>query len=656
MEGNYPHLFSPIKIGNQVFRNRIFVDHNNHCLQAREPAPTEAAIKYYANKAKGGAALVNCGSCDVDPEYYLNREQTPMWNQYNLHDKINLRYFAKQAQAVHFYGAKAALGLHTQPYGGFNLADQERGRKIYGPSPLVEPNGLVVHEMPESEMSRLADAYADLADNALVTSFDLVSVYCLGRGLLGSFLSTIHNQRTDKYGGSIENRARFMLMVLDRIRQRVGNNILIAIKINGEVTKRFDEGFTLEDRVKFCQLIEDYVDVINAGRAGFADPEIDPISQIDGPPPTKPCDLAQALKDIDFKLPVMVGNNLGDPKLAEQFLASGYADIIAHVCQGIADPDTYNKARAGQYEDIVPCIRCHNCHDDHKTTHRFTCSVNPTIGREHNLHYYTAAAGQKKKVAIVGGGPAGLEAAIIAAKRGHDVTLYEKRDTLGGNIRFTDHVPFKSALRKFKNFLINQVSKSGVRVILNTEATPELLAREGYNVVLAAIGSKPIIPEIQGISGKKVIYGCDVHDRIDEIGQKVAIIGGGLVGCEEGLYLAYIGKDVTVVEMGTTLAADDWEQHRGILMQYIQNQRNLVTYTATLCTSITEKGIVCIQDGQELNVEADTVILATGLIARADEAETFRKSAFDFEPVGDCIKPGKIKMAIRTAFDAAMRI
>jgi 2,4-dienoyl-CoA reductase-like NADH-dependent reductase (Old Yellow Enzyme family)/thioredoxin reductase len=657
MENKYPHLFSPIKIRGQTFRNRIFVDPNNHCLQAREPAPTEAAIKYYANKAKGGAALVNCGSCDVDPEYHTKAEHTPFWNQYNIHDHIGLRYFVKQAEAIHFYGAKAAIGLHMQAHGGYNLADQKKGRKIYGPSPAEEPDGLVIHEMPESEMERLADAYAAAANNALVSSFDAVSFYCSCRGLTGSFLSTLYNKRTDKYGGSIENRARFILMVLDRIRAKVGDNLVIYLKMDGEVTHNDDGGFPLEDRVRFCQLIERYVDIIDSSRGMMIDTAVDPISSIEGPPPTKQCDLIGALRNIGFKLPLMVSNNLGDPELAEQFLASGYADIIAHVKQGIADPETYNKARSGRYEDIVPCIRCSNCHDDHFTTHRFSCSVNPVIGREHNLHFYTAPPERKKKVAIVGGGPAGMEAAIIAAGRGHEVTLYETRNELGGNIRFADHVPFKSTLSKFKNYLIRNVEKAGVRVLLNTVATPELLAEAEYDAVFAAIGARPLIPDIKGIDSAKVIYGCDAYDRLNEIGQRVAVIGGGLAGVEEGLYLAYSGeKDVTVVEMGPALAPDDHIQHHRPLMQYVETQPNLTAYTGTLCTAVTEDGITCTRDGQELNIRADTVILAAGMQARLEEAEAFRNTAFDFEPLGDCLKPGKVKMAIRTGFDAAVRL
>ncbi|MCR4440635.1 MAG: FAD-dependent oxidoreductase [Peptococcaceae bacterium] len=654
MQLKYPHLFSPLRIGNVVFKNRIFVAPSNHCLQGRESYPTEAAIVYYANKAKGGAAVVTAGSVRVDPQLRDPRcSVSPVWNKYDLFDPFGWRYFTQQTDAIHMFGAKASIELIQMPNGGFNLADM-KWRKIYGPSAQTYPNGLVVEEMPEEEMNRLADAFAQLAANAKLCGFDMILIHG-GHGMqLGQFISPLYNKRTDKYGGSLENRARFPIMVLDRIREKVGRSLLIEYRISGD--ERTPGGLEIAECIQFVKMIEDKIDLIHVSAGDAGTERTRAIMHPSGfMPPAPNAYLAREVKKSGVKIPVVTVGAIYDPNVAEEILATGGADVVATVRGIIADPQMPNKALQGKDDDIVPCIKCFNCLDDHKDHHFFSCTVNPTIGREHHFPYLHSPVAGRKKVLICGGGPAGMEAALIAAGRGHDVTLYEKNAVLGGQLNFSNHVSFKYDLKKFKNYLIRQVEKSDVRLLLNTPATAELLRAEKADVVIAALGAEPIIPNIPGITKKSVITATDAYHQVDKIGPKVVVIGGGQVGCETGAHLALQGKEVILLEMGPEVAPDALQTYRIPLLELMDKTMKYITNAR--CTEITATGIKYVnKDGSEHTIEADTVVIAVGMKAKLDEAEALRNSAMYFRAIGDCAQVKNVKMAIRSGFDAAMQI
>ncbi|MBP2650905.1 MAG: oxidase [Firmicutes bacterium] len=653
MQPKYPHLFTPLKVGNVIFKNRIFTGPSNHSLQASEPYPTEAAIRYYANKAKGGAAVITAGSCMADPEIFApNRPITPAWNQYNLNDEFGLRYFTQQTDAIHFYGAKASIEFILLPLGGYGYADTAT-RQVYAPSETLE-YGFQVHEMPETEMNRLADAFAKMAENAKIAGFDMILIHGGHGMLLGQFLSPNYNKRTDKYGGSIENRARFPLMILDRIRQKVGQSLLIEYRISGsELT---EGGLELDESIQFVRLIEDKIDLIHVSAGDIGNPTTASIMHPSGfLKPAPNAYLAKAVKAAGVKVPVVTIGAIYDPEIAEKILAAGDADVVSTVRGIIADPAMPNKARCGKNGDIVPCIKCFNCLDDHYDARFFSCSVNPTIGREHRLPYLIPPVDQMKKVVVVGGGPAGMKAALVAAKRGHQVTLIEKKDHLGGQLDFADNIAFKYDLKSFKNYLIRQIKNSAVKLMLNTNATPELLRSQAADVVIAALGAEPIAPSIPGINNNSVLFATEVHDNMATIGQKVVIVGGGQVGCEIGLHLAQSGKEVVLVEMEQAVATDAMYHYRLPLLEAMNESVQIITLAR--CTEISDHGIKYTDRfGTAKTLAASTVIIAVGMKAKLDEAETLRDTAFDFISIGDCVKAKNVKMAIRTAFDAASQL
>ena len=649
----YPKLFQPLRIRNTVFRNRIFCAPSNHCLQGTETYPTESAIRYYAEKARGGAATVIAGSCIPDPKRFDPRcSRIPKWNQYNIHDPFNWRYFRQQSDAVHCFGAKACFEFHMPPRNGYNKSDMS-WTKIYGPSPMVMPDGLVVDEMPEEEMFRIAKAYADGAEAVLRCGFDMLLIHGGHGMLIEQFLSPRYNQRTDQYGGSLENRARFPRMIVDAVRDRVGDKLIIEYRISG--TEITEGALGIEESKAYIKMIQDKIDIVHVSAGDHSNPHTRAVMHPSGfLPPAPNAYLAKAFKeDPEITVPVAAVGAIYDPETAERLLSEGWCDIVSTARGLIADPFYPEKARHGCADEIVPCIKCFHCLDDHKKNHYFSCSVNPLIGRSGRDLYLENPPACVKRVAVIGGGPAGMKAALQCAERGHQVTLYEKSGSLGGQLRFAKDVPFKYDLYKFTLYLIHMLEQSPVTVLLNTEATPELIAGEEYDAVIAATGASHTPPTFP-VEGD-FRYASEVFGRPEILGEKVVVIGGGQVGCETALYLAGCGKQVTLVGRNAVLAHDAVDTYRVPLMDRLEESCTCISGTA--CTSIDAQGIhLHHKDGQEMSLSADTVVIATGMYGHLDEAMAFADCAFDFEIIGDCLAPKNVKQAIHTAFDAANRI
>jgi NADPH-dependent 2,4-dienoyl-CoA reductase/sulfur reductase-like enzyme len=295
------------------------------------------------------------------------------------------------------------------------------------------------------------------------------------------------------------------------------------------------------------------------------------------------------------------------------------------------------------------------CHDSACVENRtYVCSVNPTIGLEHWLGKIVKPVKAKKKVAVVGGGPAGIQAALTAAGRGHEVTLYEKSDTLGGQLNFSDNVSFKYSLNKFKKYLIRQIEKSKVKVCLNTEANAGLLEKGGFDVVIGALGAEPIVPPIPGIDGKNVVMAPAVYGNEAKLAAKVVVIGGGQVGCETGLHLAMSGHEVTILEMQDKLAPDASFFYRNGLLEQIEANENLRYILNACCIGIGDGVTYRDADGKEQKLEAGTVVIAVGMKPKTDEAMSLHDAGDRFVMIGDCSEPGNVQKAMRTAFSAAI--
>ena len=647
----YPHLFTPIKIGGQLIKNRIFSAPTGLMSYTARGHLTTENMAYYELKAKGGCGVVTLGESIVHAATGQSHDR-----QICLDDPHVLPSLTNTARAITRYGAVANIELsHGGKYAGLaSIGGHKKERRpAYGPSHDILPSGEEVLEMPQRLIYEILDAYGAAADVAKRAGFGMVMVHAGHGWLFNQFLSPLENRRKDEFGGSLENRARFLLMALDRVRQAVGPGFPIQIRMNGD---DFTEGgLHLEDYKELARMVESRVDLFNISCGSHERQELfvrtHPSAFLD-----HGCNvyLAAAIKQVVSK-PVSCVGALGDPEQCEEIIASGQADIVELGRALLADPFLPKKAYTGQKEDITPCLRCFVCLGESEINGTNRCSVNPVIGAELEEKYYVAPPLSKKKVLVVGGGPAGMEAAITAARRGHEVLLYEKTDALGGALKFAEAVPFKQDLYRFTQCLIRRVESSGVKVALNQRVDTALAEKVRPDVLIIAVGAQPVIPAIPGIASDKVVSVAQAEANPDALGERVVILGGGLVGCETGIHLGMKGKQVTIVEMRDTLAADVNMFHGMALGQELN--KYVTAVTGGTGRAVTDEGLVYTdREGQEHLLPADAVLCAVGMRACTDVMEKLWNVVDEQYVIGDCVKPAQVTQAISDAYYLAKNL
>lgn len=673
---NYPNLLKPLVVRGYTLKNRM-VSANSlpHFLQGPEGYPADPIITHYANRAKSGAAIVTCmGINDFNEDKHMPMETDgPHFPDFHLYDAQCQNYLLQLSDAIHFHGSIACMGffvasnkypiLHRN--GPMDEGTLEYVQLNCPMEPMFDPTPAdfeayhkaaqeAVAALDVETMEKVAESYAQQCKILKFLGFDMASIHmCYRTQMPTKFLSPVTNHRTDEFGGSLENRARFPLMVLKKIREAVGPNFIVEILISGEEDKY--GGYTRDDTVDFLKLAAPYVDIAQI-RA----------SDADGNHPTnyEPLEVPtlETAAYIKSKNPGVLITTVGgwhDPTTSEKALAEGKLDLVSMARTWISNPNYGQLVYEGRAEDIVPCLRCNKCHGRGPNDPFYSvCSVNPKLGIEHRLDVLTRQPGPSERIAIIGGGLAGMKAAIDLCDRGHRVTLFEQESVLGGLIRHADYVDFKWTLRDFKDYLIRQVNKRDIEVRLNTKATPEMIAAEGFDRVIAATGSVPAKPPIPGIHEKNVITGLDSMLYCEQAGQTVVVIGGGEVGVEAGINLAKTGRNVTVLEMRDKLAADSTIMHfRSMFKAYWENVPTFHSLCSVTVTAITEKGVAYRDaNGDEQFIPADTVVISTGMKSLRDEALAFYGSADRFHLIGDCKKPATVQNSMREAFAVAAQI
>lgn len=655
MTSDYPHLFSPITINGKRIRNRIASAPMSH--RGEIPRYTRQAQEFFSNIAKGGAGIVAMGEAGVD-------SRVDICHPYDSHldHPVILPSLAGAIDAIHLWGALASVELvHSgnRAHPDYIPSDS----KIIGPCEMTNLYGAPVIAMDEAMMEETADKYAYAAYMAQYAGIDIINIH-LGHGwLLSQFLSNLDNHRTDKYGGSLENRARFPLMVIDRIREKCGKKMIIEVRISGE--EAVEGGLTKEDTVELAQMLDEKVDIIHisAGTFHLTDTACRMFPTVFTP---RGCNthVSEAVKKVCKHAVVAVVGGLNDPDIMEEVLAKGKADIVVAGRAFLADPDFPKKARTGHADTIIHCMRCSCCNSVGFIPHvpfssgTLRCSVNPTLGREFETSHHQTPPDTRKKVLVAGGGPGGMEAALTAARRGHQVILCEQSDRLGANLYYADGIPFKSDLVAFRKSIVANVEQSEhIEVRLNTPVTAEVIKAEQPDVLIAACGSVPVFPSIPGVELPIVHHVTEIFHNGFEPGKKVIIIGGGQAGCEEALALAAKGHEVHVIEVQPELASEAHFVYWKHLLRVIAAEPNITVMRSAQVKEIHDDGVtVLTSEGEEKILTADTILIATGMRPNNDMLNEWDQMVPELRIIGDCENTARIMEAMRSGYCAGYSI
>ncbi len=649
MERKYPNLCKPIKIGNVAFKNRMFSAPMGGTDITADCTIGSKSTAFYELRAKGGAGAVTISECMVHLE-------TDGSHAYHLDLKIvdSLASFTYTADAIRRHGAIPSVELsHSGQYSGTYLVDKDkkRGLSQWGVSPSVRPDGLEIKELTEEIIAEIVESYGNVAALAKRAGFEMIMIHGGHGWLINQFLSPYFNKRTDKYGGSLENRVRFAKEVLDSVRKAVGPGFPIEFRMSG--SELFEGGYDLDYGIEIAKLLESRVDLIHVSagtyQRGFA--VTHPSMFLE-----HGCNvyLAEEIKK-HVSIPVATIGALNDPEMMEEIIASGKADVIYMARALLADHELPRKVMSNQDENIVKCLRCFTCMAERATTSTRRCTVNPLIGRELDGTEVVPVL-KPKKVLIAGGGPGGLQAAITAAKRGHKVILCEKTNELGGILKGEQALPFKYEMYELGNTFGKIAKDLGVEVRLNTTVTKEYVENENVDALIIAVGSEPLVPPIEGLDGENVVIVNDYYLEKEKVTDEVVVLGGGLAGCEAAIHLAQEGKTVHLVEMREELAPDANIRHRPILLQEIEKQ-GIYVYTEHKGLSVTTEGVVCMNKSEnKINIPGTSVICALGQKPRREVVDTLLDCAPYVAQIGDCVRASTITNAVYQGHHAALDI
>lgn len=633
---NFPHLFEPIQIGKTTVKNRIFMPPLSTNL-ADKGYVTDALVEHYSNRARGGVGLIVTEVTTVEPTY------TYLPGDMSIYDDSYIPGWKKLVDAVHKYDTKILSQLFHPAYMAF---------PVPGTPQLIAPSNVgpyyaksAPRAVTVEELHVLVRQFGEAALRFKKAGGDGVEIQCAhAHGLLGGFLTPLYNKRTDEYGGDINGRLRLTLEVIREVRKQCGDDFIIDVRISGD--EYSEGGLTLNDMIYVSKQLEkegvDFLHVSggNTIKRGSSMPA----------PGTSPAPHAHASEEIrkNVHIPVATVARINEPWVAEELIADGKADICMIGRANLCDSEFANKAREGRTDDIRPCIGCGRCLTGIMFGKPIACTVNPSVETND-----IDEADVKKKVLVIGGGSAGMEAAYVAKKRGHEVVLCEKENELGGLLRLAAVPISKQELCKVIKFMARRLNNEGIDVRTGCEVTPQMLEDEFKDYeIICSTGAKP--KEIEVFKQfKQTMTADDILSGRKFPGRKIVILGGGSVGCETADYLAPLvndlfpaNRDVTVIEMTGSLMTGDGGAAKSRLTQRLMSKGVKLLLNAQV-KKVDESTITYEQDGEEHTIkDADTLVFAVGYTPTKVEYENAHY-------IGDCDKVGNLKDAISGAYQLA---
>ena len=642
----YTHVFQPLQLRKMTLKNRLMFTPFVPCLVDSEGCPTQDMLDFVRMQARTGVCNIVMGSI-VDPD----RRMCCHADLDFLEDKF-VPGLSLVADEAHKYGAKISYevchsGRGWIPSFGPLVKEQSDG------SNDIPPIESICNDMTREDMDWMKEQFVTTSKRALKAGFDEIFLHVGHNNLLGAFMSPNTNHRTDEYGGTLENRLRYPIEVAKALREAIGPDVPIEVRVSAE--ERTPGGATMRECITYLSMIEEIIDMahFSMGNVFHYDSRVctSPMYTMEHLQNVKYTEMAKQILNI----PVVLVGNVWTLQDAEDVLARGQADVVGFCRSLLADPNLIHKSAAGHEEDVRPCLKCMDgCgRIFHGLPSR--CAVNPELGYETEVRLQQPAKYSMKAV-VVGGGVAGMQAAQTLRARGHEVTLFEKSDRLGGLLHDAGAVSFKNLLRDYTRYMIHTTEKSGAKILLNTEAPKERIAAEKPDAVFVATGSNFIRPQIEGIDGKNVHMLRDVENGKQSIGKKIVICGGGLSGVESGVDLARQGHDVTVIDMipAKAFCISLFDFAYEALMHEVE--RSGVKFQGdSKIVRFTDEGVVVDHNGQEELLTCDDVIIALGLKSENRLGyELYAEDPMHTFIIGDAYSVKNIRNATRTAYDAVL--
>lgn len=626
-------MFKPIVIGGVEVKNRIVMPALTMGYAGDDGSVTDQVINFYVERARGGVGLITVGG--AYPE--LRGKGRP--GMLGIHNDSLIDGYRRLTSSIKAFNARVILQIL---HGGRYVPSSISGTQPVAPSSIPSRiTGETPRELTREEIRDIEEAYGEAARRAYQAGFDGVEILAGTGYLISEFLSPATNRRTDEYGGSLENRMRFLLEVIGEVRRRTPGSFIVGCRLSAE--EYVDGGNTIREAKIIVRRLEDlnihYVSVV----AGWHESPRPLISR--EVPQGGFVDLAYEIKR-NTALPVVACIRIKSPLLADRIIGEGKADMVSMGRALIADPELPRKAFEGRFNEVRPCIGCLHCLSAIFQGLRVECSVNPRLGMRETEVNPTRKA---RRILVVGAGPAGLEAAVTAASVGHRVVIADRGQGIGGMLKIASKPPYKSELYDLVEFYNTMIGKYGVEVVLNREVNGEYVKSLNPDIVILALGASPVIPDIPGVNLPHVKTAIEVLEGELTLTGDIVVIGGGGIGLETADYITSKGGNVTIIEMLNRVGLDLDIAVRWIILKRLR-EKGVKILTGAIVKEITSNSVTIDVGGEQSKIKADHVILAVGMRPNNKLAEELSKTGYKVYMIGDCVKPARILEAVRDGY------